>query len=373
MEKTNKLAAFIRKDPILVISGLLAVISCIFVRPDKDYIGYINFRVLAILFALMLVVSEYIRIGTFDFFTNKLLGKIRSEKGISLFLVLLSFFMSMLLTNDVTLVTLVPFAIHVLQAFHDRRRTMYTLILMTVSANLGSMLTPIGNPQNLYLYTEYHIPLTDFIALMLPYSAASLVLLVGGVILLNKTDKTVDTALTQEVAAPKAVPLLINTILFAVCILAVTNVVNYLIMLLAVAAVVLISDRKAYKGVDYGLLLTFVFFFVLIGNLGRIGVIHDTLSRIIEKNVTITAVLASQVISNVPAAMLLSAFTEKGNALLVGTNLGGLGTLIASMASLITYKFYNSIRSEGEHYLPAFTVVNIAFLAVLLILYALLA
>ena len=372
MEKTNKIIEIFKKDSILIISGLLAVISCLFVKPDMEYVGYINFRVLAILFSLMLVVSAYIRIGTFDFFTNKLLGKIHSEKYISLFLVMLSFFMSMLLTNDVTLVTLVPFALNVLKAFKDRRRTMYTLILMTVSANLGSMLTPIGNPQNLYLYTEYHITLVDFIKLMLPYSTASLVLLVASVILLNKTDKTVDTAVTEEVEAPKIAPLIIYTALFVLCLLTVTNVINFVVMLAVVAFVVLIFDRKAYKGIDYGLLLTFVFFFVLIGNLGRISIIHDTLSRIIEKNVTLTAVLASQVISNVPAAMLLSAFTKKGTSLLVGTNLGGLGTLIASMASLITYKFYNKVKTEGEHYLLAFTVVNILFLLILLVLYIIL-
>ncbi|MCR5119703.1 MAG: citrate transporter [Lachnospiraceae bacterium] len=369
MGKTKKLVELFKKDSVLFISGILAVISCFFVKPDSGYIGYINFRVIAILFSLMLVVSAYIRIGTFAFFTNKLLEKIKSEKNISLFFVILSFFMSMLLTNDVTLVTLVPFAISVLKEFNDRRRTMYTLILMTVSANLGSMLTPIGNPQNLYLYTEYHIGLFDFIKLMLPYSAASLILLVIAVLILNKTDKTLDTAVTEEVSAPKPFLLLIYTALFILCLLTVSNIVNFVIMLAVVAAVMLVFDRKAFINIDYGLLFTFLFFFVLIGNLGRIGFIHDTLSMIIDKNVTLTAVLASQFISNVPAAMLLSAFTAKGPSLLIGTNLGGLGTLIASMASLITYKFYNREKKEGEHYLLAFTLINIVFLFLLLILY----
>ena len=369
MERTKGIIEVFKKDSILFISGILAALSCFFVKPDSGYIGYINFRVLAILFSLMLVVSAFIRIGTFDYITNKLLEKIHSEKNISLFLVILSFFMSMFLTNDVTLVTLVPFALNVLKAFKDRRRTMYTLILMTVSANLGSMLTPIGNPQNLYLYTEYHITLLDFIKLMLPYSTVSLVLLVISVIMLNKTDKTLDEAVTEDVAAPKLLPLLVYTVLFVLCLLTVSNILNFIIMLGVVASVILVFDRKAFKGIDYGLLFTFVFFFVLIGNLGRIDIIHDVLSRIIEKNVTLTAIFASQLISNVPAAMLLSAFTKKGPSLLIGTNLGGLGTLIASMASLITYKFYNKEKKAGEHYLLAFTVVNILFLVVLLVLY----
>lgn len=369
MEKAKNVFEIFKKDSILFISGILAVLSCFFVKPDSSYIGYINFRVLAILFSLMLVVSAYIRIGTFDYFTNKLLGKIHSEKHISLFLVVLSFFMSMLLTNDVTLVTLVPFALNVLKAFKDRKRTMYTLILMTVSANLGSMLTPIGNPQNLYLYTEYHITLLDFIKLMLPYSTVSLILLIISVIMLNKSDKTIDTALTEDVEAPKRLPLLVYTALFVVCLLTVSNKLSYIIMLGVVVAVVLVFDKKSFVNIDYGLLFTFVFFFVLIGNLGRIDIIHDALSRVIEKNVTLTAVLASQFISNVPAAMLLSAFTKKGPSLLIGTNLGGLGTLIASMASLITYKLYNKEKKDGEHYLLSFSVINILFLVILLILY----
>ena len=361
----ERILKLIKNDTILFVSGILAIVSCFFVFPDKEYIGYINFRVMAILFSLMLVVGALIRIGTFDYLTEKLLGRIRSEKYVSLLLVVLSFFMSMLLTNDVTLVTLVPFAVNVLKAYRDRRRTMFTLILMTVAANLGSMLTPIGNPQNLYLYTKYHIKLSSFIMLMLPYSAVSLLLLIISVFILNKTDKTLDTAVTKKVPAPKPVKLSIYSVLFIICLLTVSGVLNFLIMLGIIVIAVLIVDRGAFKNVDYGLLLTFLFFFILIGNLGRISIVHDTLSIIIEKNVQLTAILASQIISNVPAAMLLSAFTDKGEALVVGTNLGGLGTLIASMASLITYKFYNKIKKEGEHYLLSFTIINIIFLIIL--------
>ena len=364
-EMKEKAINLLKNDTILIVSGLLAFISCFIITPDSKYPSYINFRVLAILFSLMLVVSALIRIGTFDFLTSKLLGRIHSERYISLLLVVLSFFMSMLLTNDVTLVTLVPFAINVLKEYKDRRRTMYTLILMTVSANLGSMLTPIGNPQNLYLYSHYHMKLSSFIKLMLPYSAVSLILLVISVFILNFTDKTLDTAEENETKAPKMIPLFIYIALFIVCVLTVSNKLNYFIMLGIVAIVVLICDRKAFRNVDYGLLLTFVFFFILIGNLGRIDFINSALSSIVDKNSMLTAVLSSQIISNVPAAMLLSTFTDNGEALVIGSNLGGLGTLIASMASLITYKFFNSVKKEGEHYLLAFTIINVIFLAVL--------
>ena len=361
----EKAISLLKNDTILIASGLLALISCFIITPDSKYPGYINFRVLAILFSLMLVVSALIRIGTFDFLTSKLLGKIHSEKHISLLLVILSFFMSMFLTNDVTLVTLVPFAINVLKKYKDSRRTMFTLILMTVSANLGSMLTPIGNPQNLYLYSHYHMTLASFIKLVLPYSAVSFILLIVSVFILNITDKTLDTAEENETHLPKIGPLFIYIALFIVCVLTVSDKLNYLVMLGIVAVVILICDRKAFRNVDYGLLLTFVFFFILIGNLGRIDFIHSALSSIVAKNQVLTTVLSSQIISNVPAAMLLSTFTKNGEALVIGANLGGLGTLIASMASLITYKYFNSIKKEGEHYLLAFTVINVIFLLIL--------
>jgi Na+/H+ antiporter NhaD/arsenite permease-like protein len=365
LEMKAKLINSFKNDTILFVSGILAAVSCFIVVPDSKYQGYINFRVLAILFSLMLVVSALIRIGTFDYLTSKLLGRIHSERNISLLLVVLAFFMSMLLTNDVTLVTLVPFAINVLKKYKDKRRTMYTLILLTVSANLGSMLTPIGNPQNLYLYSLYHMKLGSFIKQMIPYSAVSLILLVISVIILNITDKTLDTAVSKDVDAPEKIPFIVYMALFGVCVLAVSDIIPAPFMLGIVSVVILIFDRKAFKNVDYGLLLTFVFFFILIGNLGRIDFIYSYLSVIVDKNTTLAAILSSQIISNVPAAMLLSTFTKNGKALVIGSNLGGLGTLIASMASLITYKFFNTIKTEGEHYLLAFTMVNVVFLAIL--------
>ncbi len=365
----NILLKKLKNDTILVISGLLAFISCFFVFPDSKYIDYINFRVLAILFALMLVVGALTRIGTFDYLTSKLLKRVRSERMISLILTLLSFFLSMLLTNDVALVTLVPFALLLLSAFNDRRRTVYTLILMTIAANLGSMLTPIGNPQNLYLYTEYEFSLKSFILLTLPYSLTSLGLVVISVWILNRTDHTVDTASGGDVERPAPLKLMLYIALFIVCLLTVAGILHYLIMLGVVAAVILAADRRAYLKVDYSLLLTFVFFFILIGNLGRIEAIRSTLTEIVEKNVALTAILSSQVISNVPAAMLLSAFTTNGNALVIGVNLGGLGTLIASMASLITYKFYAKEKQKGEHYLLKFSAISVIYLLILYLLY----
>lgn len=369
----------IKNNAVLYLSGLLAFISCFIIRPDKEYPGYINVRVLSILFCLMLIVAALVRIGTFDILTGKLLKKISSIRGIALLLTILSFFMSMFLTNDVTLVTLVPFAIMVLEPFDQPRKLMYTLITMTVAANLGSMLTPIGNPQNLYLYSEYKLGLGEFVLLMLPYSALSLLIVIILVFLLVRNDKSENKPISRELKALPKAKLIIYILLFVLNILTVAGYVHFLISLAVTSIALIIMDRKAFKNVDYQLLLTFVFFFILTGNIGRMTKITDALSGLVSDHPVPAAILSSQIISNVPAAMLLSAFTDNGKALVIGTNLGGLGTLIASMASLITYKFHSALaykyslkNQKSGSYLLAFSIINIVTLVVLYGLYSLL-
>ncbi len=376
----QKIFSIIKSNAILVISGLLALLSCFIVTPDRQYIGYINSRVLAILFCLMLIVAALSRIGTFNVLTNKLLSKVKTLRGISLLMSLMAFFMSMFLTNDVSLVTLVPFAIMVLEPFGENRKLMYTLIIMTVAANLGSMLTPIGNPQNLYLYEQYKIGLGEFLYLMLPYSLLSLAIVVTLTFILIRETKELPKVAKQYDEHISLMKLLIYIALFIFNILTVVGVVHYLVSLLVTMVVMMIMDRRAFLKVDYNLLLTFVFFFILIGNIGRMEAVTGTLSGLVSRNPVPAAILSSQIISNVPAAMLLSAFTKDGKALIIGTNLGGLGTLIASMASLITYRFHASFSKNNkdngngiqENYILNFTWINVAALLLLFGLYLLL-
>ena len=376
----QKIFSIIKSNAILVISGLLALLSCFIVTPDRQYIGYINSRVLAILFCLMLIVAALSRIGSFNVLTNKLLSKVKTLRGISLLMSLMAFFMSMFLTNDVSLVTLVPFAIMVLEPFGENRKLMYTLIIMTVAANLGSMLTPIGNPQNLYLYEQYKIGLGEFLYLMLPYSLLSLAIVVTLTFILIRETKELPKVAKQYDEHISLMKLLIYIALFIFNILTVVGVVHYLVSLLVTMVVMMIFDRRSFLKVDYNLLLTFVFFFILIGNIGRMDAITGALSGLVSNNPVPAAILSSQIISNVPAAMLLSAFTKDGKALIIGTNLGGLGTLIASMASLITYRFHASFSKNNkdngngiqENYILNFTWINIAALLLLFGLYLLL-
>ena len=365
--------AYIRNNAILFISGLLAVVSCFIVKPDHQYVEYINFRVLALLFCLMLIVAALARIGTFDVLTKKLLSRVRTYRGISLLMSLMAFFMSMFLTNDVSLVTLVPFAIMVLSPFGENRKLMFTLIIMTVAANLGSMLTPIGNPQNLYLYEKYSIAIGDFFLLMLPYAAISLILVVVMTFVLVKGKEKLEEEDKPEIRSISKVKLVIYVLLFILNIMTVIGILDYYISLAVTIVVMLITDFRAFLKVDYNLLLTFIFFFILIGNIGRIDAITGMLSDLVSGYPVPAAILSSQIISNVPAAMLLSAFTDDGRSLVIGSNLGGLGTVIASMASLITYRFHSfyakeeKLKSQGKegNYLLSFSVINVIMLIIL--------
>lgn len=409
MKVLKKIKNILTIDPVLTIAGILALISCIFVHPDRTYASYIDFRVLGILCMLMLIVAGLMEAGLFDILMHALLARVHSAKALSLSLILVSFFMSMFLTNDVTLITIVPFTTMTIShtgiaipnhyGSHTllRYRLMLTLILETLAANLGSMLLPIGNPQNLYLYNYFSMNLGHFLITMLPFTLLSFLLLIGAVHLFIPNDGTVKKAneivATEKKAEKKATKkesgkesekesesknktylLLLYAILFVIAVLTVARIVDYKLAFLAVAVITLCVKPRLFKEVNYRLLITFVFFYVLIGNLGRIPAFHDWLVSITKTNPLLISVAASQVISNVPAAVLFSSFTPSADNLLIGVNLGGLGTLIASMASLITYQQYSAeMRSlNRKHairdYIIYFTIYSLVFLAALLVL-----
>lgn len=371
MNLKDKLVNFIKTETVVFIAMILALISCFVITPDKEYISYIDFRSLSILLSLMLVMSGLRTLGVFEKIGIFLLEKTSTIKSLAYVLVFLCFIFSMFITNDVALITFVPFTIELLVMAGLEQYMIRIIVLQTIAANLGSMLTPIGNPQNLYLYSLTSLTLTDFIKLMLPYTLVSALLLAIFTYVTTGTEAT-------EVRMRKQIPfeakekrmITLYCILFIISLTAVARILPFYIVLAVVFLSVLIFDRTNIKKPDYNLLLTFVFLFVFIGNLGRIESIHLWLSKVVTGKETITAILASQITSNVPAAILLSGFTNDVRSLIVGTNLGGLGTLIASMASLISYKFFGKVQSEKRlSYIGIFTLYNLLFLAVLLIVY----
>ena len=365
----KKIISFMKKETVLTIATLLAVVSAFFVKPDRQYIGYIDFRTLGILFGLMVIMQGFQRTGLFDRIGKSLLQKTGKLWQLILVLVMLCFFFSMLITNDVSLLTFVPFSILVLKKCGQEQAMIPTVILQTVAANLGSMLTPIGNPQNLYLYGLMDCSIPEFMGILLPYTVMTFVLLLLSLLCIRGKGEEISCRMEEgtEIKQSRKHRNLIYGLLFLLALLVVARILPYGVLVTAVFLYTIIFDREALKGADYARLVTFVSFFILIGNLGRISLIREALERFVSGREILTGVLASQVISNVPAAVLLSGFTENYRDLLVGVNLGGLGTLIASMASLISFKLYTKCYKENRgRYLRWFTLVNIIYLFLLL-------
>ena len=359
----SAIRSFVRREPVLLIAALAALVSCFFVPPDKTYLSYLDFRTLALLYCLMTVVAGLRGAGLFSHLAHTLRERAASVRLIGLILVLLSFFSAMLITNDVALLTFVPFAVVVLGLADRRGDLIRIVVLQTVAANLGSMLTPVGNPQNLYLYSFYDLAFADFIRATLPFWALSLVLVALSCLTLSGAPLTI--FLGEEPGLDRRA-LALYLALFAVCLLVVLRVISWPVMLLVVLIVLLIFDRKILLKADFLLLLTFVAFFVFSGNLSRLGAVDRLLRGLLTGREFLVSLLASQVISNVPAALLLSGFTGAAKELVLGVNLGGLGTPIASLASLISMKLYaHSEHAHTGRYLTEFTVVNVLFLLLL--------
>ena len=450
---------FIKKEPILTVATVLAIISCFFVTPGREYLSYINWRTLILLFCLMAVVSGFAKAGVFRYISRKLSQRMKDTRRLSVGFMLLCFLLSMFVTNDVALVTVVPLTLLTMMGCSEKAK-IQTLVQETIAANLGSMLTPFGNPQNLYLTSYYGIGMGEFLRLMLPYTGVALVILLlqtlispkeglggkareagisergasdagvpegrakGAVIPereareagipegrvkgagtpereareagipegrvkeaeipegknreaaslyesgenLTGKDEMYEEALREKLLRSKGrlVSILLYGILFIVSMFSVARILDYRILFGIILITILVYDRSVLRNVNYTLLLTFVSFFVLIGNLGAMTQIQAALTQMIDGRELLTAILSSQIISNVPAAVLLSGFTDQGKALIVGTDLGGLGTLIASMASIITFQLYSleSGAKKGKYFLT-FTLWNVIDLVIL--------
>ena len=355
---------FIKGEVVLTAAVVLALLSAIAVPPDAGYVGYIDWDTLALLFSLMAVTKGLQMLGLFDALGAALLRRTATTRRMVLALVALPFFFSMLITNDVSLITFVPFALTVLRMAGQDRLVIPTVVLQTAAANLGSMLTPMGNPQNLYLYNRSGMGFGAFCALMLPYVALSGVCI--GVLCVLPRSVPVHTDLPSIELGDKR-----KMALFAVGGLLCLGCIAKLLPPLGVAAltavVLLLIDRPLLAKIDYSLLGTFIAFFVFIGNMGRIESFQNFLSGILAGHEVAVAVLASQIISNVPAALLLSGYSSAWPQLIVGCNLGGLGTLIASMASLISYKLVAKQYPEKRpRYFLWFTLCNVGLLVLLL-------
>lgn len=359
----SKIWAFVKQNTVMLIALLAAIVTSCIVPPDKEYIGYFDFKTLTCLFCVLAVVCALKNIKFFYILALKIVQVFKNARISVLALVYITFIGSMLIANDMALLTFLPLGYLVLTTTGKRKYMAVTFILQNIAANLGGMLTPFGNPQNLYLYTKFEIPTLEFMSIMAPPFLLSILLITLCCIIFVKPEP-LELQKEEVKLDPKRTVLYL--ILFALSIIIVFRVIPYWIGLIIIPVVLLIVDRKALLMVDYSLLLTFVFFFIFAGNMARIDAVRNVFSGLLEKNTLLVSVLSCQIISNVPSAILLSQFTGNYRDLLVGVNIGGVGTLISSLASLITFREYVKLNpGKGKFYVLVFSLFNFAFLFIL--------
>lgn len=361
----HKFFEFIKRNIVMAVAFIAATVTSVIIPPDATYIGYFDLKTLTCLFCVLAVVCALKNISFFYILAERIVKLCGNARISVLSLVYITFIGSMLIANDMALLTFLPLGYFVLSGAGKHKYMAFTFIMQNIAANLGGMLTPFGNPQNLYLYTKFNIPNLDFMSTMLLPFALSILLITLCCIIFVKAEPLEIKASEKRLPKGKTA---ICLLLFALSIAIVFRGIPYWIGLVVIPAVLFFMDKKALSKVDYPLLLTFVFFFIFAGNMARISVVRNLFNSLLSQNTLVFSALSCQCISNVPSAVLLSQFTDNWQDLLVGVNIGGAGTLIASLASLITYREYAAhYPGDTGRYLKLFSLFNFSFLGILLI------
>ncbi|MGN0879678.1 MAG: SLC13 family permease [Oligosphaeraceae bacterium] len=359
----GRLWAFARGNVVLSVAVAAALLTSLAVPPDRRWLDYFDWKTLACLFSVLAVVNALRGILFFTMLAHGIVRCFRSVRACVLALCCITFVGSMFIANDMALLTFLPLGYFVLASTGNQRLLAYTFIMQNLSANLGGMLTPFGNPQNLYLYTRYALGNLEFMSIMLlPFVVSVALIVVCCLLVRGEPVRLGSTPVPQHPWRACA-----YLALFALSVVMVFRCVPYQAGTLVIVVALLFLDRSALRKVDYPLLLTFVAFFVFSGNLSRLEPVRELFGRLLSHGTLLFSVLSCQVISNVPTAILLSQFTDNYRELLVGVNIGGAGTLVASLASLITFREYGRLHPGGiRGYLALFAALNALFLGVLL-------
>lgn len=359
----NNILKFIKKNLVMFIALLAAIITMIFIPIDQEYLGYFDYKTLTCLFCTLAIVCALKNINFFYMLAHKVVELFKNTRMSILALVYITFIGSMLIANDMALLTFLPLGYIVLTSTKKEKYMAFTFIMQNIAANLGGMLTPFGNPQNLYLYTKFNIPTLEFLQIMvIPFTLSILLITISCILFVKKEPLQIE----DEKIKLEPQKTIIYLILFILSIVIVFRVIPYIIGLIIIPLCLFFMDKKALKMVDYPLLLTFVFFFIFAGNMARIDEIRNIISNLLNKNTLIFSTLSCQVISNVPSVILLSQFTTNYKDLLLGVNIGGVGTLIASLASLITFREYHKHNpNKTIYYILLFSAFNFTFLFIL--------
>ena len=354
---------FVKKNAVVLIAFCAAAVTSIIVPPDAEYAGYFDFKTLTCLFCVLAVVCALKNINFFYMLARKIVQCFKTAKISILALVYITFIGSMLIANDMALLTFLPLGYFVLVSTSKEKYMCVTFILQNIAANLGGMLTPFGNPQNLYLYSKFNIPDGEFMLIMLPPFLLAVFMITLSVIFFIKPEPLEFRGVERQLPRLK---IAVYLVLFAFSIFCVFRIVPYQLALIIIPVVILFMDRRALLDVDYGLLLTFVFFFIFSGNMARIDAVRELFAALLEKSTLVVSALSCQFMSNVPTAILLSQFTDNYKELLLGVNVGGCGTLISSLASLITFKEYvQHNKGKAGKYILVFSAFNFSFLIIM--------
>ena len=363
MSALRSVKRFIKQNVVFCVAAVAALITCFLVPPDAEYLTYFDWKTLVCLFLTLAVVCALRNIKFFTILARRLVRVAGNLRGLFLLLIVITFIGSMLIANDMALITFLPLGYFALSTTGKEKYMAYLFILQNISANLGGMLTPFGNPQNLYLYSYFNIPTGEFCSIMLPPFLLAITLLALACLPVKAVRLTIDEEFGEKLSGRRTA---LYMVLFALSLLVVFRIVPVIIGLVLVTGVLLFADREALKMVDYPLLGTFFFFFIFAGNLARIEAVNTLMSSLLAKDTLLVSVLSCQGISNVPSAILLSRFTADYRSLLLGVNIGGTGTLIASLASLITFSEFRLLYpGHGKRYFWLFTLVNVIFLVVM--------
>ena len=352
---------FIQNNIVCSIAFVLALITCIFVPIDREYIHYIDYKTIASLFMISCIIAAFKDINFFYLLARQIIIKFKTLRMSYLALITITFAGSMLIANDMALITFLPLGYLLLKETGHEDKEAFVFIMQNIAANLGGMLTPFGNPQNLYIYTKYNIGSIAFMKIMIiPFLVAIILLYLSGSLIENTeltiNEKPVSIDKTREI---------VYVSLFILAVLIVFRLIHPLIGLIIIPTVIFIFDRRAFKSVDYTLLLVFVFFFIFSSNLVRIGQVNSFFKGLLAKDVYFTTLISCQFMSNVPTSILLSKFTNDYIPLLYGVNIGGLGTLIASLASLITFRTYIKLNpKKALQFILLFTFINLIFIVI---------
>lgn len=366
MSSKEKIKNFIKKEVVLFIATILAIITCFFVPIDKEYLNYFDYNTLICLFCMLAVVSALKSTNIFEYISRKIIGFFHTTRGVIYSLVFGTFFFDMIVANDMSLITFLPLTYMVLHSTKNDKYLAFTFIMQTIAANMGGMITPYGNPQNLYLYSYYHIETLEFFNILLTQSITVAVLLWICCSFIPNKPLTLEEDTTKKINKKQ---LCIYSILFILVILSIFRIIPYLFTLIIVFITIFLIDKKLLKDVDYALIMTFCVFFIFSGNMARITTIKNLISEIVQNNTLFAGILSCQFISNVPTAIFLSKFTTNYRELLISVNIGSLGILISSLASLITLKEFLKHQPKNFcKYLGLFTFFNTVFLLTLLLI-----